>query len=749
MKIRFIPLIGLMLSMGYISSCSDEVVHDMNKDITSTLPNSPEEGSVVARMNNDIKALMRIVNGEKVSYFSRMDGKGCTFAFDDDTSFEISINGESKSVNIPIAGIDKDGFWTYLWNNEILPLTDSEGNTVKAVSKESKAKAPQFRLNIANKWEVSFGGNKWNMLNDIAVSNISSDYSDYTPFASYNESEDGATIQIILKSDNYTITSGVIKKTTTEAWNKFTAGASDNLLLDFSYAGYKHAEVEAPSVASLKGSGYVEENVREYMNAHPELSARDAFLQLLKKHQLTRIDEESKAYQNPEAKVIFYFPEGEYILHSEADNTNSPNKKNPAYDSKGNNTSNPIGIYGGHFVIKGDGKGKTKLIMDAPNLPTDKNILYSSPTLLNIKHNSGFGDNSKVTSDSPKGTFSITVDNASKFSVGEWVALTMKNNDPILVAQELAPFPVNDKWTGIVKDGVQVQDYHQIEKIEGDVVTFKEPLMYGVEKKWGWYLRKYPHYEEIGIEDLTFVGKAKPEFIHHGTWDDDGGYKPVNMQRVTNSWMRRVEFTSISEACSVTGSANVSVYDIDINGFRGHSAIRSAGSSRVFMGKIKDFSDGINAKTKAFEKGVGQFHSVGVSKPSMGAVIWNVSWGSDACFEAHATQPRATLIDNCSGAFFQGRHGGAESELPNHLGDLTVWNFYATHSPQGAGFNNWGGWKIHMPLFIGFHGEKTNFNLEQVKLDESNGVPVEPRSLYEAQLEKRRGQVPAWLKALK
>jgi len=42
-----------------------------------------------------------------------------------------------------------------------------------------------------------------------------------------------------------------------------------------------------------------------------------------------------------------------------------------------------------------------------------------------------------------------------------------------------------------------------------------------------------------------------------------------------------------------------------------------------------------------------------------------------------------------------------------------------------------------------------NFVQEQVKLDESNGTPVEPQSLYEAQLEKRLGFVPAWLKALK
>ena len=36
-----------------------------------------------------------------------------------------------------------------------------------------------------------------------------------------------------------------------------------------------------------------------------------------------------------------------------------------------------------------------------------------------------------------------------------------------------------------------------------------------------------------------------------------------------------------------------------------------------------------------------------------------------------------------------------------------------------------------------------------MKLDENNGVPVLPESLYEVQLEKRLGHVPAWLLKLK
>src|SRR3712207_7660824 len=63
----------------------------------------------------------------------------------------------------------------------------------------------------------------------------------------------------------------------------------------------------------------------------------------------------------------------------------------------------------------------------------------------------------------------------------------------------------------------------------------------------------------------------------------------------------------------------------------------------------------------------------------MGAVIWNVKWGDDSCFESHATQPRATLIDCCSGGFMHWRQGGDSAQMPNHLENLTIWNFNATN----------------------------------------------------------------------
>ena len=581
----------------------------------------------------------------------------------------------------------------------------------------------------------------------------------FSPFAGCSADEDAGTLTISLRCGEKKINTQVQGKGTTDAWNKFVAGSADNVLLDFSYAGYKHGEEEAPDGFAL---GDKTINVKEYMDAHPDLTAREAFLKLLKEKKLVRIDDESKSYSNDNAGVVFYFPAGEYVLHNEEDNTLRQDVENPAYDGKGNNTSSSIIIYGGNFVIKGDGPDKTFIKMDTPNLPTDTEVMYSSLVMINIKHNAWLGAEYEVTGNAGKGTFKVKVAGASNFKVGEWVCLYLHDNSPELVKQELLPYAWESTMTNISTEGVQVEDYHQIVNISGDEITFKEPIMHEVDAQWNWKLRKYSYYENVGVEDLTFVGHAVDDFQHHRSWIDDGAYKPIAFMRVVNSWMRRVNFENVSEAASIISSANFSAYKINITGNRGHAAIRSQGSSRVFIGAVRDCTDGPLAdEYPTFQSNTGQYHACGVSKPSMGAVIWKVTWGDDACFESHATQPRATLIDNCTGGFVQSRQGGDANQVPNHLNDLTIWNMFSTNTklngngtlPANGEFDwwrtGWKYWKILPPVIVGFHGDPVKFVQEQVKLDESNGMPVEPQSLYEAQLERRLGSVPVWLKALK
>ena len=756
-------LFWAIMAIGVVCACTDDTPKGNEGNEGSEGDNTPSVSDVIVQMNRGVADMQQLAEG-KVKILTCVKESSGRYQVELDNGHVLTVYAEEELVkknSVPVIGVDADGYWVYELDGKTENLMTVDGQPAPALSSAGKGTfTPQFRVGEKNFWEVSYNGSQWMQIGTRQVWDVEKEpAAAFSPFAGCSADEDAGTLTISLRCGEKKINTQVQGKGTTDAWNKFVAGSADNVLLDFSYAGYKHGEEEAPDGFAL---GYKTINVKEYMDAHPDLTAREAFLKLLKEKKLVRIDDESKSYSNDNAGVVFYFPAGEYVLHNEEDNTLRQDVENPAYDGKGNNTSSSIIIYGGNFVIKGDGPDKTFIKMDTPNLPTDTEVMYSSLVMINIKHNAWLGAEYEVTGNAGKGTFKVKVAGASNFKVGEWVCLYLHDNSPELVKQELLPYAWESTMTNISTEGVQVEDYHQIVNISGDEITFKEPIMHEVDAQWNWKLRKYSYYENVGVEDLTFVGHAVDDFQHHRSWIDDGAYKPIAFMRVVNSWMRRVNFENVSEAASIISSANFSAYKINITGNRGHAAIRSQGSSRVFIGAVRDCTDGPLAdEYPTFQSNTGQYHACGVSKPSMGAVIWKVTWGDDACFESHATQPRATLIDNCTGGFVQSRQGGDANQVPNHLNDLTIWNMFSTNTklngngtlPANGEFDwwrtGWKYWKILPPVIVGFHGDPVKFVQEQVKLDESNGMPVEPQSLYEAQLERRLGSVPVWLKALK
>ncbi len=561
------------------------------------------------------------------------------------------------------------------------------------------------------------------------------------------------------------------------AWQHFKTG-ENNVLPDYSYAGYNHGESAPQGAFSL---GYQVINVKERMTAK-NMTAREALISILQEKGMTKVNGTNKL--NANAKIVIYFPAGDYVLHNDDDNTRDESKQKDAVDSKNNNVSSGIEIYGGNFVIKGDGPDKTRLIMETPNLPTSISNLSSSPILLAIKHTNGpnnAGNSPKlasVTENAKRGDFTVKVSGTTGISSGQWVQLRLRSGDRELVKKEIGPIALNENWA-IAKApisinqssddlyGVKITEFHQVKSAANGKITFYEPIMHDIDIKYndteGWEIRTYKYLEDVGIEDLSFVGNALDGYAHHGEghaeqakvgWQYDGAYKPLLLQRVVNSWVRNVHFESVSEALTFAESANSSAYDIRISGKRGHSAVRSQGSSRVFIGKVRDESAGNDVYGKSCQ---GQFHGCGVSKPSVGTVLWNVTWGNDACFESHATQPRATLIDNCSGGLVYYRAGGDENEVPNHLGDLTLWNLNVTGTDSHASNFAWWSdsdtwWKIFPPIVVGTHGMNVKFpgkEQQQVTYEESTGMKVSPESLYEAQLRERLGYVPGWLNALK
>lgn len=769
--------ITLLASLFWFS-CSDEEVTE-----PVVIPEQPEEvASLLQQYNTDIAALQLMAEGgAKVVSYTENGTSGYKATLDNNWVINASVSAEVDN-DIPVMGINEAGYWVYQLNGKEVELTDISGNTVPALKKTGKGVfTPQIALGEDGCWKMSLNGVQWkNLSTDIVPSLKEKTEASYSLFKSASVTETGTfSLQTAVGELALNLEVETSAATEAEAWKKFKMQAEDNVLLDFSYAGYMHGEVAPPDVmidfdtpltdaagnkyyngyltGGAQGSAiYKVYNVEDYgANGNDEISDRPALIKILK--EAMKCTEESadngkslRYYIGGNvANSIIYFPAGKYILRGGDDAE----------------TVETLRLTMGNIIFKGAGRNKTTIEMAVKNNATDPSKMWSTPNLIEFKHNSDLKEPTAVTGDAEKGTFSIEVASTSGIKAGDWVCVSLKNNDPALVAEELAPHSLSSNWTELKDNGVQIYDYHQVKHISGNTLTFYEPIMRKIEAKWEWKVNQYPHYENVGVEDLTFLGHSKDDFRHHGSADDDGAFKPIQMIRLTNSWMRRVNFESVSEAHSFVSCANVSAYDIEISGNRGHSAIRSQASSRVFIGKVYDHSNGYIAVNSGGNQlgermeGAGQYHGCGVSKQSMGAVIWNVRWGDDSCFESHATQPRATLIDRCQGGFVAWREGGDINQLPNHLNDLTIWNMQATKVVYDAGWNGkwiwwddnnqW--WKNLPPVIVGWSGETVSFDTSenQIKYFESLNAPVSPNSLYEAQLKLRLGYVPAWLNALK
>lgn len=772
-----------------------------------------EDGNWYYTMNGETKPLLQ--NGNLVSA-NPTNGKTPQLRVNDEGMWEYSYDGNEWHDGIGLAAPGKGGSATVSIFEDVKLSDDKESitftwkngdDTLEKTIKlygglDLKIDQPTgeqtFNLGSTLKYQITQTGIK-----DIVIETldwgIQIGESEMTVTApKINKKNQVYTDELIIKifsEEGYCrlITVQVKLTTTNEnentalAWQYFSSKSQDNVLLDFSYAGYMHGEVAPPDVnidfsnkktdsnnnpyyeANISGGAqgsvtYKVYNIKDYGAIENDgKSDRHALIKILKDAmKCTEINTENNGKTlryylggSSNANAIIYFPEGQYVLRG-------------GTDVEATETVETLRFTMGNFIFKGAGRDKTTIEMAVKNNAANPEEMWSTPVLLDFKNNSGivYGSSlADVTGNAEKGTFSVEVSSTSGIEEGDWVCLYLKNNDPALIAEELHPYTLDGAWTELSGNGIQIEDLHQVKKRTGNTIEFYEPIMRKVEAKWGWTIKEYKHYENVGIEDLKLVGHSKEGFKHHGSADDDGAFKPIQMNRLTNSWMRRVDFENVSEAHSFVTCANVSAYDIEISGNRGHSAIRSQGSSRVFIGKVYDHSNGNIATDSGgqnlgeYMEGAGQYHGCGVSKQSMGAVIWNVRWGDDSCFESHATQPRATLIDMCTGGFVPWREGGDKKQLPNHLNDLTIWNMNATRVGYDSGWGNkwiwwddnniW--WKNLPAIIVGWGGQTVNFDTstDQLKYYEKLNEIANPLSLYEAQLKLRLGFVPDWLNALK
>lgn len=427
---------------------------------------------------------------------------------------------------------------------------------------------------------------------------------------------------------------------------------------------------------------------------------------------------------------IVQFSPGTYVLNSGA-------------------TPRRLSVSASYIVLRGATRGRTRLRMINNLAPANPAQIWASPALVTFRPAIIAPSEPRSLAAAAKlGDKVIVLSSPAKYQPGDFVRIAMTS--PAANAFFLEGKATRQIWSKINGEGVTVQEMHEVDRVDGATLHLKTPLTTPVSLDYPWTAVKVPVLRNVGFEGIALEGNFTAPFEHHKDAYHDSGFRGVILNQTVHSWIRRSDFTNVSQPAMITGGAANSILLNTISGNGGHFSFSAEFSTNSLIGLNIDRTNN------------GQFHGPGASHRSTASVIWRTVGPTSAGIDSHANFTRNTLFDAVESRGF-GRWGGSFVDLPNHLGGLVLWNFHQTGADVGEHFDGvldfwklptsdaqpYGFYTAVNPIIVGYVGPIRDVNRANVRLVESLGRHVTPESLYEAMLVQRRGTLPPWVTAAK
>ena len=481
---------------------------------------------------------------------------------------------------------------------------------------------------------------------------------------------------------------------TPNIWKKFIgepvpAGTPD--LIDYSYAGYKNGEEGIP-----EDLAYTMYNVTDY-GAIPNDGKSD--------NAAIRKALDAAAV----GRSIVFFPPGQYDVLLDDD------------------VKDPFIVRGHHVIVRGSGaQGAGK---DGTTIKMHNELAEGHGRLFITQDvDNGWDQRPRVIGSFPSGMKYFDVHNATPLIGRQFITIRGDNllgeDYDKLSSRPLTDLP--DSYTR-VKDGLKVREHHEIDRIEGNRIYIKAPLV--THLKHGMSILWQDLTVGIGFEDLHIDGSFD-EIYEHLVQRGRGG---ITLSKTAHSWIRRCRISNVIAAFSISQSYCGSAVNNIVDGRYGHNLGGIFESTYSMVAFLQDHTDR------------GMWHGAAVSHYSAGSVIWHVDGPLVGGPDTHGAQSRHSLFDNCNSVNHHTSGGGRDS-LPHHLDGYIRWNNTVLSDTT---FNLWA--PDHSTFTQGsLIGYKTlGGSVPRNAYFEGFGTHVSPQSLYEAQLARRLGVLPAWVNAYK
>lgn len=496
-----------------------------------------------------------------------------------------------------------------------------------------------------------------------------------------------------------------------ELWTQFVAArktGQEPVLPDFSYAGYHRGERPIPDI---DGPIF---DVTDYGAVPDDNESDEAAIRA------------AVAAATTAGGGVVFFPPGRYL----------------AWTDRLDRT--PIVIETGHIVLRGSGAGRDGTIIHqvhhgmhnpdpefgygpgAQGVTCSTLFTFQPPS--REKH-----ELTVLTRDARRETMTIEVEDPGSLHPGQWISIDMFSAEAN--RELIQPYEPKPNWTRLLNAEMGMTELHQVKSLDGSIVTLEEPLHQTFKACYRPVIMAYPTLEEIGVEDLCFMGNWLGHFVHHRSCFDDGAWSPLILHHAVNSWIRRCSFVNETGGMCLFGCSACTALHLRFEGPMGHGGMHARSGNGVLLGLFQDTT--------------GHEHGPGLGYGAAATVYWRGRMTPGQAIDAHSGIPYATLLDRIDGGTLMWS-GGPESGFPNHLRHLVVWNF--AHNGGTHWAKHYEFWRegrnrpiFIKPILVGLHGNPVGVVNNTVQVNESQGTPVTPESLYEAQVTLRLGALPDWV----
>ena len=487
---------------------------------------------------------------------------------------------------------------------------------------------------------------------------------------------------------------------TPNIWKKYIgepvpAGTPD--LIDYSYAGYKNGEEAIPDDFALPVF-----NVTDY-GATPDDGESDT--------QAIR-----DTIDAAKGGGIVFFPPGQYDVLTSTDRN-----------------FNRIIIPRSNIILRGSGaegaiKGGTTIKMHNDVLHDRWEVTLFRTQGLSV----GSSSSTFIEGSFPKGTKYFDVEDVSDLNNPKFITIVANGlfgddwDQHSSVSEDDMPgrFRIKDS-------GVSIKETHEVDRVEGNRIYVKAPVLTHLNSSFKVSLRKLNI--GIGFEDLHIDGNMKENYGHN-VHNSRGG---IQLLYTAHSWIRRCRFSNTTTAIMFANNYCNSAISNVIDGNSGHYPAVVLGSTYGFVGLLEDYTNN------------GMFHGVSIAGRTVGSVFWRIGGTSMGGPDGHGDQPRYTLFDNYSSVDHD-RSSGTFTRLPHHLDGYVRWN-NTVNSSRTFDLWTWGeaGKRVTVTQGILIGYKTLGGSIPRDAYVEGFGTHVSPDSLYEAQLQRRLGTLPAWVDASK